>query len=88
MCSCVLSCPCAGTYRYIDVPVGVLNRSSKAVEVLGKGWQRPDLKDELLVQSTTSYHQIPEVLLQEAEDLVQLKKVMFSAHRQIEDLGS
>lgn len=68
--------------------VGVLERFSKAVEVLGEGWQRLDLKDECLVQSTTSYHQIPEVLLQETEDLVQLKKVMLSAHRQIEDLGS
>lgn len=72
----------------MDVPVGVLDKSSKAVEVLGKGWQRPDLKDEHLVQSTTSYHQILEVLLQEAEDLVQFKKVMLSTHRQIEDLGS
>lgn len=70
------------------MPVGVLDKSSKAVEVLGKGWQRPNLKDERLVQSTTSYHQIPEVFLQEAEDLVQLKKVMLSTHWQIEDLGS
>lgn len=68
------------------MPVRILDTCS--VEALGEGWQRPDLKDEALVRSTTSYHQIPEVLLQEAEDLVQLKKVMLSAHRQVDDLGS
>jgi hypothetical protein len=56
--------------------------------VLGEEQERPDLKDEPLVLPTTSYHQTPEVLLQEAEDMVQFKKVMLSAHRQVEDVCS